>query len=950
MKLGTEALFIDLLAETPGAPPYTQRPLAEPEREDAVLAECLTGWDRVFIWRCPLRAAAAGPEPMSRPASRLSGKHTDHITRRLGFPCWLLDDTRARGGAQSPSGFDRLRTWPAFAMVAIKLHPLATALGGMLTVEHAIGAITDTVDCGGSPPVCALTRGSSQIIAFFHHEHVVRALSYANKLARTEFGPDLVEAFRICHGISEEAVPPPWTRWYRRRRYESALHRLLHGCTMPNGLDQLSEDDRAKAEKALSEQPLVVRTNSTLCWQHELTDSLPDQDPVPFMAVVRAVVDGPNEGETAREMREALLGCDGCSQATGGLLSEDAICRVRGASASWFDLGPPYHFPAESHSGIQLAYGPEDIHTGIIGFPRFRDYPEFAARIAEFRYNTGCLFTTVTVPLRQFPIDASREFPGVPRFDDQHVTDWIRSTTDRLAPKGKPARVSPHVLRALQDLGIAARGLLGTWEIAADADDILAALAVLPRTVEDLLGRDGEPAVTQLFEFLTLAIYEREQTLWAEAAPPGAPFHSEGVGMHVLAKAVEWLVGYVCNHALVDVRGQDVGKPPAAPLVEGQSRRDLCAQVSITPEDAKAVHAAGAPALRRWTGCLCLTVLQGVYTSPGGIIHYPDFFAQELCATVPRVFHEIGHLLFELSEYAEKGVKRVNERCRHTLEAWGAADAPVEDLVSELYAHWVEHSLFACETDFCIRSLWQNWMSGPYIEEHPVDALIRTAALELIGRWTKEQRAERALDDGLDAIVVHPEEARRLSWETTAAVIEGAKGPTPFGIRSPRASRRLLSVMQAADVRYGELVARVVHDLAVPALADLMVAHWSIGQNLLGLHDMDRDDYWGGVPGAPTDDSIAVRFGTQTDKLMAGHILTEPMVKVIAQALQIHRQTTDSARVLPSDPERAEVVGNAHVDAALALSLSHIWDINSTYPAFVTSAGRTRRAEEGDMH
>lgn len=162
MKLGTEALFIDLLAETPGAPPYTQRPLAEPEREDAVLAECLTGWDRVFIWRCPLRAAAAGPEPMSRPASRLSGKHTDHITRRLGFPCWLLDDTRARGGAQSPSGFDRLRTWPAFAMVAIKLHPLATALVAETRFQAVPGALPPKAYSRAPRFQMALLRGGRE--------------------------------------------------------------------------------------------------------------------------------------------------------------------------------------------------------------------------------------------------------------------------------------------------------------------------------------------------------------------------------------------------------------------------------------------------------------------------------------------------------------------------------------------------------------------------------------------------------------------------------------------------------------------------------------------------------------------------------------------------------------------------------------------------------------------
>jgi hypothetical protein len=278
VRLASQSLFIDLVSQVADAGPA---PEWTPSSE-AVRAECLTGWDQAFIWFCR----------GSRPESRLAPPHDQTVQNRLGFPSWLLEDC---GTAEEQ--FQRLGTWPHFALCAVKVNPLAVALGGAAAVEAATRAIMALTPEGDAPPppehrpICALTQGSSQIIVFVHHPEVVQALKAVNRLGRQPIAPSLVAQFRTSHCAEGETPGPPpgLLQRFRRWRYEEAIHGLSYPssetppcCRRPVWRPEpdappgwLCDRCRAECEAALSRQPLVSRTSTTVCWRPDRSPTAP---------------------------------------------------------------------------------------------------------------------------------------------------------------------------------------------------------------------------------------------------------------------------------------------------------------------------------------------------------------------------------------------------------------------------------------------------------------------------------------------------------------------------------------------------------------------------------------------------------------------------------------------------------------------------------------------------
>jgi len=499
---------------------------------------------------------------------------------------------------------------------------------------------------------------------------------------------------------------------------------------------------------------------------------------------------------------------------------------------------------------------------------------------------------------------------------------------------GEPDGAAEYAIRAnLTDLVVASRSLVTHPEIAVDADDLIVALAGLHHNLRALLKAGDTWAAAELCKFLILAVYEREQTLWAESAPPGAPFHSQGVGLHALTKGIEWLLAYITNHALGVPRGLERERVRDT-VVRGLHRAP---QASLHRSELEADDDAfGVP---RWTGCVCLTMLQGVYTSPGGVVHFTDLFTEELATTAPRAFHEAGHLLFELRGWGKKELGDSGPGIKKYMEDTAAAEGPIRRIIEETFAHWVEYMLFGGAPDLLVRTMWQTWYTSAYGARHPLDALQRTAAVYLIPRVMKLPAMQEALLRGDDMIRMGQHEADSLVAEAVEEALDGVQKEEPFGIESPSIPMNWSnSLSRDKPEQFRDLMTQALRNIVMPFLRVLLVQEWELGQNLQDLHDLTRDDY--GNPTLPDGEAVADVFLRQQQELLTGKVVTERLVKPVKQVLEVQRLVTEEATRLGKRAFRDKRwFWAAQVDAALMLSLAGMWQLNSTYLSYLAAPG-----------
>ncbi|MCE5239786.1 hypothetical protein LLH23_15065 [bacterium] len=959
MILAAESLFIDLVGQAADAL------LDDTSLDDdtAFRTECLTGWDQAYFWLCT----------QGRPHSRLNTRHVQTTQHRLGFPCWFLASDAETGEDQ----FRRMASWSHFVMCAIKVNPLVATLGGLYAAEAAMETVHRVVDesQSGDRPVCALTQGSNQIIAFLSDTELMASLECVNVIAAQPVPKRLIGHIARAHGaVNKDGVPvntgdlDAFSR-YRLWRYHDALYRLAtyDGASsdkdkrpdhqaVPGEQPSQNEPDEQCAptteaplshqavsdhESFLMRQPLISRTNSTVCWRADRPTVLnvSGTAPRPFMVTIGAGVQGPDERRAAELIEGVLrsspqLGYDGVPLGT--ILSSQALAEMRGATA---DHGAVPNGATADHTPlVQLSYGPFDVHTGILCFSSFQHCREFIQRMLAWRQKSGVRLTTVSIPLRTLGAadtrTGTRLLPLAP-FCAEQVLSVVDKAFDNVQTRQDSDSVPVAAIAgALNDLRIAARALLMNPEIASDADDLISALCDLDSNVKYELDEIHRPwAALQLVKFLTLAIYERQQTLWAEAAPPGSPFHSEGAGLQALAKAVEWVVGYIVNYAIARAGTE----PPGSVAETSWYGRHRAGQIPVRQDEIKALTDDRDRTGRRWTGCLCLTVLQGVYISPGGIVHFTDVFAQNLAVTLPRIFHEAGHLIWELLVARPGGEDRLLNVCRGAPNKWmrgfGAAHAPIVRALEETFAHWVEYELFDRQTDFCVRSLWQNWLTSPHLAVHPVDAIQRIASIYLIADLTDSDNPwlEEALKKGWQEILLSKSDEHSLVEKAIQRAFGNARGSAPFGIESSSFPAPWLDEFASHLEDYHSAVYQTLRHLVLPFLRYALVEYWNIGLNLQSLIDLNADDHLQSLCECDPSAAFIAAFSDQQEALKDGRIVMDRLRKPIRQILDLHKHVTKEGSQVPalSDPL-------ARIDVALLLSLCHVWELHSTYPSFIS--------------
>jgi hypothetical protein len=537
------------------------------------------------------------------------------------------------------------------------------------------------------------------------------------------------------------------------------------------------------------------------------------------------------------------------------------------------------------------------------------------------------------MPLRDEP----RRQP-LPQFDHQaFIRCVIGPSRDVVDKHRKAAGAAYWAIRAgLNDLIIAARSLFAVGEIASDADDLIAPLAALPYNLRKHLEKGEGWAAAEVLRFLTLAVYEREQTLWAEAAPPGAPFHSQGVGLQALAKAIEWLVGYIHNHAL-GVPSRLAARDLKLTAAKGLHRASQISLHRSEVEDPDPVHT-----FTRWTGCVCLTVLQGVYTSSGGIIHFTDLFAEDLATTAPRTFHEIGHLMFELRGWGKRDVSEMSDLVHRYVQGTGAAEGPVRRVMEESYAHWVEYTLFGGDPQLLVRTMWQTWYTSAYGARHPLDALQRTATVYLIDALARHELRRSAIQAG-EPIELPRRTAKQLVRDAVTTTLRQVREPWPFGVHYPPIPGPWASHLATHPEQFRELMQRGIEQIVLPFLQKAMVVDWEVEQNLADLVNEEKPDLGGYT--CSDEGMVAQQFRDQHAALLEGRVVG-PLLKPVKHVLEAQKLVTQAATRLDA---HVDVDGHryypAQVDMALLLSLASMWDQNSTYPSFVRPSNGGERGD-----
>ena len=252
-------------------------------------------------------------------------------------------------------------------------------------------------------------------------------------------------------------------------------------------------------------------------------------------------------------------------------------------------------------------------------------------------------------------------------------------------------------------------------------------------------------------------------------------------------------------------------------------------------------------------------------------------------------------------------------------------------IMEETFAHWVEHELFNRETAFCVRSLWQNWLTSPYVARHPVDALQRTASVYLIaglsGSRAGPDQTLRFEDDLADAAAERGE--GRVPDSVCGGLVESAWLTTvdqanpdraePFGIGVPRFPKMWRDELGDPE-RYERLVWESLRQIILPFMQRVMVSHRDLAHNLRDLLALAA---W---PECSPDE-----YGRQQSALREGAILAEPLHKPARQVLDLNRFVTQAGRTIP--------LATARTDNALLFSLAHQWMIHSTYPSFISLGG-----------